>query len=602
MEGGNIDDISYRGLLKIQAMGKDNAASQQSFLKPYPASFTIQKINVTGDIYMPSHYKLFDANHDYYSLNSDQYVLRISYSEPFFLSQIAPYKLNIAILFYCDNTNTLIYRAMMDIFEKLTEVELLRIKDIWKAFDIEVDNDYLKWYIFRIDMKEIWPRISYQCHNDHHIACVSQLDYNVFGTDDTSMRYSLNDMDATICNELCQYYQHYAVSGSTCFCDNGESSNITINPDHLTPNSFCNNCPDYTDADFCGDELRSLWNIYAVNLINIPFPSSFTMTQITHNSDKGEFIKRPYGYLWKSIQQINAADIDCWKFEWDEYIAYTFHYKPLGVSDTKIGEKLALYHKDTGVLIRIMPLGFTNDDQVASITISSTTAIDIQYTTANTVTLKYSELFHIPSAYANSISENYLGCYMDREIGGDMMLKVKESGVMTFEACNSECALKSFRFMGLRYNLVTQSQECWCGLKYGSYGALVLNSCNYYCKISPEYRCGSTISKYHSQKILSVYSTTTTFNSRSLLFEGNWKDSATQNMHQICQWNNDYIIESNTASTKISTINMLHIPKLHQCGNNDAQYTEDLQSLTPSYQLTWNENNAKWTREKYYKR
>ena len=90
------------------------------------------------------------------------------------------------------------------------------------------------------------------------------------------------------------------------------------------------------------------------------------------------------------------------------------------------------------------------------------------------------------------------------------------------------------------------------------------------------------------------------FNSRNHLFEGNWKDTNTQSIHQICQWNNDYIIEPSinpVVSTKISTINMLHIPKLHQCGNNDAEYTEDRQSPIPKYQLTWNENNAEWIRE-----
>ena len=198
---------------------------------------------------------------------------------------------------------------------------------------------------------------------------------------------------------------------------------------------------------------------------------------------------------------------------------------------------------------------------------------------------------------------------MDREYDGDMLLKVKESQVMTFDDCNSQCSMKSFPFMGLRYNLVTQSQECWCSFHYGSFGALVQDSCNYFCTVSPQYRCGSKLIQYHSHKILSVYSTIISSNSantpssilmaRNHIFEGNWQDSITGGVHQICQWNNDYIIEPTHSvhPNKISTINMLHIPKLHQCGNNDAQYTENTQSNPPTYHLTWKENNADWTRQ-----
>ena len=168
IEGGNTSDISYQSLLITQAKGKNNTASRASFL-PKPSTFTVQKINVTGDIYLPSNYHLLDANNDYWSLNINKYILRISYSEPLILSDIAPFTVNIAMLFYCHNHNVLIYRALMDIFQELTKVELLRIRDIWEPFNITVDGDYLKWYLFRINMNAIWPRISYQCYNTHHL-------------------------------------------------------------------------------------------------------------------------------------------------------------------------------------------------------------------------------------------------------------------------------------------------------------------------------------------------------------------------------------------------------------------------------------------------
>ena len=167
IEGGNIADISYQSLLVSQAQTKNNTASQTSFLQinPKPQTFLINKINVTGDIYLPSNYHLFEANDDYWLLNTNKYILRISYSEPIILSDIAPFKVNIAMLFYCYNNNALIYRALMNSFEELSKVKLIALRDIWQSFDIYVDGDYLKWYTFSVNMNKIWPRISYQCTN-----------------------------------------------------------------------------------------------------------------------------------------------------------------------------------------------------------------------------------------------------------------------------------------------------------------------------------------------------------------------------------------------------------------------------------------------------
>ena len=127
------------------------------------------------------------------------------------------------------------------------------------------------------------------------------------------------------------------------------------------------------------------------------------MTKITQNVNKGSLIKQPYEISLEIKQSINSADIDCWKFEWDQYIAFTLHYKPLGVSDTKIGERLAIYHEQTGVLLKVVPLSTMNDEQIASITITGT--MDIQYTNASrAASFKYAEIFNIPSAYTDSIS------------------------------------------------------------------------------------------------------------------------------------------------------------------------------------------------------
>ena len=193
---------------------------------------------------------------------------------------------------------------------------------------------------------------------------------------------------------------------------------------------------------------------------------------------------------------------------------------------------------------------------------------------------------------------------MDRQDEGDMLLKIKESTLMSFDDCNQQCSSKSFAYLGLRYNLNTNLQECWCGFSYGSFGTLVLDSCNYFCAISPQYRCGTKLSRYQFQKILSIYSTiiesSTSSNapisiimSRNHIFEGYWQSSTTQ-LHQLCQWNNDYLIEPSNVQTpnKISTIDMLTIPKLYQCNDNNAEYEEQ----GNNYNLRWM-NSELWTRQ-----
>ncbi len=403
IEGGNANDITYESLLISQATIKKNKASRSFFTQQIPTTgWVVKKVNVTGNIYLPSNYHLFDANKDYWSLNTNKYILRISYSEPLILSDLAPYKVNVAVLFYCYNNNVLIYRALMDLYQELSKVQLIQLRDMWLPYDISVDNDDLKWYAFKINMNDIWDRISYQCLNDQNMGCVSSLDHTKFGTDETATRYDLTDMNAKLCNELCQHYSFYAVSGSRCYCDNGETWNV--NPDHLIPNSFCRNCPDFDAADFCGDGLRDYWSIYKVNKLIQQFPPRFNMTEISHNDDKGHLYKEPLGYKWKSRQSVNAADTKCWQFEWGKYIAFTLHYKPLGLSDTKIGERMAIYHKPTGVLLKVIPLSTKNDEQIERITKSATT-LNIVYT--NTTTNKpfqFAEVFLIPSAYTDSIS------------------------------------------------------------------------------------------------------------------------------------------------------------------------------------------------------
>eukprot|EP01084_Bolivina_argentea_P281997 482610_1 len=598
IEERNTDDISYESLQILQTVPKNNIESQSTIIRPKPNTFSIQKINVTGEIYKPSQYLLFQKNDDYWSLNNE-YIIRITYSEPLILSDLLPYKVNIAMLFYCKNNNVLIYRTLMDITEKLSKVQLIGMRDIWESFNITVDGDILKWYAFSVNMNKIWSIISYQCYNNEHIACVSNLDMDIFGVDETATRFVLIDMDVTLCNQMCQFYSYFAVSTSNCYCDNGGDA-LPINTSDVILNSFCRKCTDYNDVDFCGDELRNIWSIYKVKKLNSLFPASFTITKTDQNIDKGQY-KVPVGYKWKS----NATDINCWKFEWNEFIAYTMHYKTVGLVDRRIGERIVIYHQQTGTLLKVIPLSHNNDDQITDVIHSTLpTSISIEYRKNHRISYSFSDIFSIPSAYIQSIMSNYLGCYLDREDNGDMFLKIKESTMMTYEDCNSQCASKSFGYLGLRYDISNKLQQCFCGFHYGSFGSLVLDSCNYFCQVSPQYRCGSKLYKYRSQKVLSIYSTILPSDSENTplsiimsqnhIFEGYWIDTTSYTTHQICQWNNDYIIQSilTNNTNKIATIEMLHTPKLHQCDNNNAQFVEK----QSSYHLSWIDGDN-WTKQ-----
>ena len=135
-------------------------------------------------------------------------------------------------------------------------------------------------------------------------------------------------------------------------------------------------------------------------------PSSFTVTETTQDASKGKY-KQPLGYRWQSTQAINSADKKCWRFTWDykmvEFIAFTLHYEEFGSTDIKVGERIAIYHKPTGVLLKVSPLSSADDEQIATVT--KTLTIDIQYTDpSKSASYKFSEAFNIPSAYTETIS------------------------------------------------------------------------------------------------------------------------------------------------------------------------------------------------------
>merc|ERR1719477_438497 len=97
---------------------------------------------------------------------------------------------------------------------------------------------------------------------------------------------------------------------------------------------------------------------------------------------------------------------------------------------------------------------------------------------------------------------------MDQPGLGDLTLRIKEAALMTWDGCRSLCAAASFAYFGLRFNLQSQLQECWCGFTYGSWGALPLDACDFFCAVSPLYRCGSKLERYRSDHVLSVYAIT----------------------------------------------------------------------------------------------
>lgn len=200
---------------------------------------------------------------------------------------------------------------------------------------------------------------------------------------------------------------------------------------------------------------------------------------------------------------------------------------------------------------------------------------------------------------------------MDNEFIGDFQIKIKEAAVLSWEDCNYRCAENEFKIMGMRYNAMNQMQECWCADEYGTFGALVLTSCNYYCSASPLYRCGTSLEKYLHLKVLSVYSVIEPDDadspqkvtlSQNHIFEGFWNDGAAD--RTVCQWENTFIMHDHTTtngqSGQLDQIAVIEIPDIHGCDEMTGGFSRtNWDAWDPNdIKLKWNKNdpNSDWTR------
>ncbi len=83
----------------------------------------------------------------------------------------------------------------------------------------------------------------------------------------------------------------------------------------------------------------------------------------------------------------------------------TITHKTTGLVDRRIGERIAIYHQQTGTLLKVITLSHNNDDQITDV-IDSTlpTSISIEYTKNHLISYSFSDVFSIPYAYIQSIS------------------------------------------------------------------------------------------------------------------------------------------------------------------------------------------------------
>lgn len=85
-------------------------------------------------------------------------------------------------------------------------------------------------------------------------------------------------------------------------------------------------------------------------------------------------------------------------------------------------------------------------------------------------------------------AQQYLGCFNDtgdRDLNGYSLFQY---GSMTNEFCIATCGGGGFRYAGTQYG-----SYCFCGNKYGTYGATAtLNQCNSPCSGNPHEICGGS--------------------------------------------------------------------------------------------------------------
>lgn len=164
---------------------------------------------------------------------------------------------------------------------------------------------------------------------------------------------------------------------------------------------------------------------------------------------------------------------------------------------------------------------------------------------------------------------------------------MKTAIIITFNECNKECTSKAFPYFGFAFDMRNNVQTCYCAIDYGQSGSYPINDCNYFCIVSPEYRCGSSskrdrVSLYFSLMNNNNYSLSSSLGLWSnLIFEGIWKNVNDGQSSTVCQWNNEYIFmiegenitEEHSSSFYTITDMLSTHPVIHECDDNDGTFS-----------------------------
>ena len=82
-----------------------------------------------------------------------------------------------------------------------------------------------------------------------------------------------------------------------------------------------------------------------------------------------------------------------------------------------------------------------------------------------------------------SASNQYLGCFIDQVGDRDLSLFVGDYERLTPSQCIRTCREQNFPYAAIQYRT-----ECRCDRKYGKYGQVSDDQCNYFCPTSE--KCG----------------------------------------------------------------------------------------------------------------
>jgi len=78
---------------------------------------------------------------------------------------------------------------------------------------------------------------------------------------------------------------------------------------------------------------------------------------------------------------------------------------------------------------------------------------------------------------------HYLGCYIDQLDNRDLQIFIDHYEKLTPTQCIVACQEKNYLYAAIQYG-----NECRCGQKYGKYGQVSDDECNYLCITSE--KCG----------------------------------------------------------------------------------------------------------------